>query len=200
MLGLSDFVGGSADIPNVQSSTGTFTLAPTAAVSTTLRSRDADGHHPTMPAFTLRSTAPYPSAAPPVVVVPTAAMGSRLTGGPPSGPPGGDGPGGDGGGPLNGGLDPPPIRPSGRVRVSDALERSRPIFDDSVCLASFRIAMTAVAIRCTFVLSILSGRLATRPAQAIPGPEPREGTDPPAMQRRRSASLSALSPNQSPLS
>ena len=50
MLGRSNFVGGNGGIPNAQNSTGTFTLAPTAPVATTLRSRDADGHHPPMPA------------------------------------------------------------------------------------------------------------------------------------------------------
>ena len=65
MLGRANFVGGNAGIPIVQRSTGTFTLAPTVPVTMTVGSRNNVGHQPSMPTFAARTSAPYPSAAPP---------------------------------------------------------------------------------------------------------------------------------------
>ena len=82
------------DDPNVQSSMGTLTLAPTVPVTTMLRTRDDDGHQP------------YPSVAPPVTLGPTHAPGGG--GGAYGGggfPPDGDGPSGNG---FGGGGPPPP--------------------------------------------------------------------------------------------
>ena len=92
---------------------------------------------------------------------------------------------------------PPVLTP---FSVRGAPERFRPISDASACLASSRVAMTAVVIRCASASSVLNGRLAARLARTILGLGPRKGTDLPALQRRRSASLSALSLSQSPLS
>ncbi|CAE7345631.1 unnamed protein product [Symbiodinium sp. CCMP2592] len=94
MLGRSNLIGSGSGAPVLQSGTGTFTLAPNASVTGTLRpaaTDDVDGWTmPPMPTFNARTSAPAPSAAP-----------SGL-GGPPSAP-GGDGGSSGGGGPNDNG-------------------------------------------------------------------------------------------------
>ena len=146
MLGRSNFVDGNAGVPVVQSSTGTFTLAPTVPVARTLRPCDSDGHHPSMLAFTLRPTTPYPSAAPPATPGPTSAPGGgggACDGGgfpsdgfgEPSGPPGGP-PRGGGGGP------PPTMRPSG--------PSGHDTFQCERCTGTFPTHLRRLCVSCKF--------------------------------------------------
>ena len=57
MLGRSNFVSGSTGVPIVQSSTGTYTLAPSVPVVASLRPSAGDDGHPPIPTFNLRSSA-----------------------------------------------------------------------------------------------------------------------------------------------
>ncbi|CAE7775556.1 JNK [Symbiodinium sp. CCMP2592] len=94
MLGRSNLIGSGSGAPVLQSETGTFTLAPSASVTGTLRpaaTNDVDGWTmPPMPTFNARTSAPAPSAAP-----------SGLGGPPPAH--GGDGGSFGGGGPNDNG-------------------------------------------------------------------------------------------------
>ena len=147
---------------------------------------------------------------PAVAVVPTAAVDFRLTvmAHPETdlevvvrllqnpGPPGGGGPGGGGGGgPPDGGLDGP-----------DTFQCER-------CTGTFPTHLRRLCVSCKFsccndccrdplrVCVVCPERQTGNPSgQAIPGPEPQGEMGLLAMQRRRSASLSASSPSQSPLS